>query len=81
MIIKSEKTNQFKIVNGPETIGDIIYATGTYNSHNMEDPWPPKAEFCVRCENIELRANDLNEALQLWINNGAPSVVSITTLG
>lgn len=79
-MIKTGTTNQFQIVS-QETIEGTTYAPGVYHSWNSEDALPAQREFYIRCEEPVFCANDLNEALTMWADNGRPVVKAVSSVG
>lgn len=70
-------TNQF-IVKSQYKDENTLYCPGVYSSVSLNDALPGRPVFIVYCEGIKFVANDLNEALQCWADNGRLVVKAVT---
>ena len=67
-INKTGKTAQFVVLEeGYSSKHNCVFAKGVYNSFHADDARPTEAEFYVRTATASFAANNLTEALELWM--------------
>ena len=85
-IRKTGKTSQFEVLEeGYSRKYNRVFARGVYQSFNVDDALPMRMEFYVQAGGISFAANNLTEAVELWVQYRedlqTPSIDSVQRVG